>query len=83
MTFRDFVFSMLDFANFVLVPLVFAIALVCFLWGIVRYFFIGGGADAAKQEAARGFLLWGLLAMALLFSVWGLVNMVLRTFFRV
>ena len=82
MTFAEFVGAIIDFLNSYVVPLIFAIAFLSFLWGIVHYFIIGGH-EPAKQEAGRSFLFWGLLGMAVLFSVWGLVNMVLATFFSV
>lgn len=64
--------------NTVIIPLIFALIFAFFVWGIVKYFFISGG-DETKRAEGRQFALWGVLAMAVLFSVWGLVNMLLST----
>ena len=80
MTFAEFVDSVRGFLNYYVVPLIFAVAFLSFLWGIMRTF-IYHGENPKSQEAGRTFLLWGLLGMVIIFSVWGLVNMVLATFF--
>jgi len=82
MTFAEFVNAVVGFFNYYVVPVIFAIAFLSFLWGIMSAF-IYHGENPSNQEAGRTFLLWGLLGMVVMFSVWGLVNMVLRTFFSV
>ncbi|MCR4276078.1 MAG: hypothetical protein NUV90_01705 [Candidatus Parcubacteria bacterium] len=64
--------------NTVVVPIIFAFAFAAFVWGVVNYFFLHGGEEA-KREEGRKFVLWGLLGMVVLFSVWGFVNIVLST----
>ncbi|TAK57242.1 hypothetical protein EPO17_02545 [Patescibacteria group bacterium] len=59
-----------------LVPLIFAIALVAFLWGIFQYFFSG----AEKKEEAKDFLLYGIIGLFIMVSVWGLVRILTGTF---
>ena len=80
MTFAESVGAAIDFLNYYVVPLIFAIAFLSFLWGIMRSF-IYYGENPSTKESGRTFLLWGLLGMVIIFSVWGLVNMVLATFF--
>ena len=65
--------------NTVIVPVIFALAFVVFLWGVVRYFFINNGGDEGKIAEGKQFVLWGILGMVVLFSVWGLVNLLLST----
>ncbi len=79
MTFAIFVQHILSLINQVVVPLIFALAFLTFVWGIFNYFFLGSD-DASKQEKARSFILYGLLGMVILFSVWGLVSILLNTF---
>ena len=64
--------------NTVAVPIIFAFAFAAFIWGVVNYFFLHGGEEA-KREEGRKFVMWGLLGMVVLFSVWGFVNIVLST----
>ena len=64
--------------NVVVVPVIFALAFLTFIWGMVNYFFFSGG-DEAKREEGRTFVLWGLIGLVVLFSVWGLLNLLLST----
>ena len=79
MTFANFVTTIVGLINWVLVPLIFALAFLSFLWGVFNYFFLGA-TDEAKQKEGREFVVWGLLGLVVLFSVWGLVNVLLMTF---
>lgn len=81
-TFKDFIGSgsngVIGVINTVIVPVIFALAFVVFIWGVVNYFFINGG-DEAKRSEGRQFAFWGILGMAVLLSVWGFVNLLLST----
>lgn len=65
--------------NGVLVPLVFAIAFIVFIWGIFQYF-IAGGHDEEAKEKGKSLMLYGLIGFFLMVSVWGLVNILVGTF---
>ena len=82
MTFAQFVGSgstgVIGVINTVIVPLIFALAFVVFIWGVINYFFLHGG-DEAKRSEGRQFTGWGILGMVVLLSVWGLVNLLLST----
>ncbi len=82
MTFAQFVGSgsngLVGLLNVVVVPVIFALAFLVFVWGVVKYFILNAG-DEAKRAEGRAFVLWGLLGMVLLFSVWGFVNLLLST----
>lgn len=83
MTFAQFVGSgttgIIGVMNTVIIPLIFALAFVVFIWGVVKYFFLYGGEDTKRAEG-RQFILWGIIGMVVLFSVWGFVNILLSTF---
>lgn len=65
--------------NNVLVPVLFAVAFIVFLYGIVlKYIFSHG--DPAKVSEGHKLLLWGLIAFVVMISLWGLVNVVANTF---
>lgn len=82
MTFATFVGSgstgIVGTINTVIVPIIFALAFLTFIWGIVNYFFINGG-DEGKRAEGRQFAIWGIIGMVVLFSVWGFVNIMLST----
>jgi hypothetical protein len=64
--------------NNVAIPVIFALAFGAFVWGVVNYFFLNGGNET-KREEGRAFIFWGVIGMAVLFSVWGFVNILLST----
>lgn len=82
MTFKTFVgdgsTGIIGLLNTVAVPVIFALAFAVFVWGVVKYFFLHGGEEKQREEGKQ-FVLWGILGMAVLFSVWGFVNIVLST----
>lgn len=59
-------------------PLLILAALVMFLFGIFQIFFLKKGADAADNKG-RNFILWGIVGLFVMVSVWGLVNVVRDT----
>jgi Ca2+/Na+ antiporter len=82
MTFKTLIGSgssgLVGIINTVIVPIIFACAFVVLVWGVVSYFFIHG-SDEAKRAEGRKFILWGIIGMVILLSVWGFVNLVLST----
>ena len=81
-SFKDFVGSgtvgIVGIINTIIVPVIFALAFIVFVWGVVNYFFLNGG-DEVKRSEGRQFALWGVLGMVVLLSVWGFVNILLST----
>jgi len=62
----------------VIVPLLFALALVIFIWGVIKYMANPSNEEERKKGAA--FMGWGILALFVMLSVWGLVNVLNLTF---
>lgn len=81
-TFKDFVGSgstgLIGIVNTVVVPVIFALAFAVFLWGVFKYFFLHVDNESERAEGQK-FVLWGIIGMVVLFSVWGLVNILLST----
>lgn len=82
MTFAQFIGNgstgIIGAINVIVVPVIFAASFAVFVWGIVKYFFLHGGEETSREEG-RSFILWGLIGMAVLFSVWGFVKLLLST----
>ena len=55
-----------------LIGVVGGMALVVFLWGLAKFIFHVGGDEKAVDEGKR-VMKWGLLALFVAFSVWGIV----------
>ncbi len=60
-----------------IIPLFYAIAFIAFLIGIVRYFFFGG---EEAREKGKQFIVWGLVGFFVIFSIWGIVKLLLTSF---
>jgi len=70
--------SITSIINGILVPTLIAVAFATFLWGIYTYF-IKGAADPKAQESGRTFTLYGIIGFAIIFSVWGIVQIFMGT----
>ena len=55
------------------IPLIFAVAIVMFIWGAVNFFIINSDEEA-KRAQGRQFMIWGIIALTVMVSVWGLVS---------
>ena len=60
------------------IPLIFALALAMFIWGVVQY--VIKSDEEAKKEKGRQFMIWGIIALTVMVSVWGLVAILGNTF---
>ena len=78
MKFSGYVNGIVGLLNTVVAPVIAALAFAAFVWGVVNYFFIHAD-DEQKRGEARMFLLFGLIGLVVLFSVWGFVNILLST----
>jgi hypothetical protein len=64
--------------NNVIVPVLFAIAFIVFLWGVFDTFILGAN-DEEKKGQGKNLMLWGLIGFFVMVSVWGLVNILTGT----
>jgi len=71
--------SIRDMINSV-IPLIIGIAVLVFLWGLVQY--VTAGADEEKKAAARGIIIYGIIIIFVMTSVWGFVKILSTTFFN-
>jgi hypothetical protein len=66
------------FINLYLVPLLMAVALIVFLYGIFKFFILGAADEKARAEG-RKFALNGIIGFVIILSVWGIVYIVVET----
>lgn len=65
--------------NFVLVPVLFAVAFIVFLYGVFKKYIWSRGDETAVEEGHK-LIFWGIIGFAVMISLWGLVNVVANTF---
>lgn len=61
------------------IPFIFAIAAVGFVWGVVQYFILNADEEA-KRTQGRQFMIWAIIAFVIMLGVWSLVAIVGDTF---
>lgn|SRR3989344_1323248 len=77
-TFADFVNIIVGILGLIL-PLLVSIGLVVFLWGVVKFMASGGSEE--KLEQGKNMIVYGIIAILVMISVWWLVYVLQRTFF--
>ena len=75
----EYLGSIVGFINVRLIPFIFAIAFIVFIWGIFQYF-IAGGANEEARDKGKQLVMWGIIAFVVMVSVWGIVNLLVGTF---
>lgn len=59
-------------------PIVVALALLYFFWGLATYILGAGNKD--NKDKGREIMIWGIVALFIMVSVWGIINVVRDTF---
>jgi hypothetical protein len=61
-----------------IVPFLFSLATAAFIWGIIQYFL--NPENEENRKKGKSFMLWGIIALFVMVSMWGLVNVLSNTF---
>ena len=69
----------MKFMNTTVIPALFGIAIVIFLWGMAKSFMISGGSEESREKG-KSLALWGVLAFVFVLSIWGIANMLVAGF---
>lgn len=59
-----------------IIPIIIALAVVYILWGLVQSFIMAGEEDRKKGHSK---ILYGIVALFIMLSIWGLVNILVNT----
>jgi hypothetical protein len=70
--------TFIDIINRILVPVLFALAFIVFIWGAFQTFIWGANSEEVKENG-KNLMLWGLIGFFVMVSVWGLVNILTGT----
>ncbi len=60
------------------VPFLFALATVGFIWGIMQYYLNPDNEE--KRKKGKNFIIGGLIALFVMLSIWGIVGILTGTF---
>lgn len=63
-----------------LILLLVTLAFVYFAYGVIRFLSIDANDKGNSRQEARDAIMWGIIGMAIMFSVYGLIGFVLRAF---
>ncbi len=61
-----------------IVPLLMSLAVVGFAYGIIKFFLNPDNEEGKKK--GKDFMLWGLIAMFVIVSFWGIIKIFTKTF---
>ncbi len=59
------------------VPVLIALGVLYFVWGVVVYVI---SSDEEAKKTGRNRIIWGIIGLAVIIGVWGLVNVLRNTF---
>lgn len=63
------------FINTILVPLIFTLALLAFIWGMFQYFILNGDNDTERKKG-KALMVSAVVGFVLMVSIWAIVNLV-------
>ena len=69
----NFLGNVLGFIDSVLIPLILGIAFLMFVWGVFKYFILGG-ADSEKQAEGKSLMFYAIAGFVLILAFYGIIN---------
>ena len=76
--FNGFVTKVNTFIVNPIIEILFAIALVIFLWGVLEFLFNLDNDE--KRSTGKSHMLWGFVGFLIMFGVFTIMNMLIKTF---
>jgi len=70
-----FLGNVLGFIDSVVIPFILAIGFLVFIWGIFKYFILGGANDEAK-ESGKSLIMYAIGGFVVILAFWGIVNII-------
>ncbi|MES2967001.1 MAG: hypothetical protein V4668_04390, partial [Patescibacteria group bacterium] len=71
----SFMNNILGFITSVVLPFILAIGFLVFVWGIFKYFILGGANDEAK-ESGKSLIMYAIGGFVVILAFWGIVNII-------
>ena len=70
--------DLLELTNQVLIPFILGIGFLVFVWGMFKFFILGGANDEEKEKG-KSLMVWATLGFVLVIIFWGVVNLVAQS----
>ena len=70
--------NILAFSNNILIPFILGIGFLVFVWGMFKFFILGGANDEEKEKG-KSLMVWATLGFVLVIIFWGVVNLVAQS----
>ena len=61
------------------ISFIISLGILMFVWNVYRYFIAGSDNGELKKEAGL-YVMWSVIGFFVILSIWGLVNILLKTF---
>lgn len=61
-----------------IVTIIFSLAFIAFFWGMLMM--IASAGDTVKREEGRKRMLWGIVVLFVMFSIWGIIGILKNSF---
>ncbi|MCH8050377.1 hypothetical protein IIB51_03200 [Patescibacteria group bacterium] len=61
-----------------IIPVVVALAILFFFWGLAK--FILHADDETKRAEGKQIMIWGIIALFVIFTIWGIIVLLQNTF---
>lgn len=62
----------------ILIPLLITLAVLVFFWGLVKYIYSAG--DPKQRDAGKGLMVWGVITLFVMVSIWGFTELLSSLF---
>lgn len=72
--FQDLLVNILSFTNSILIPFIIGIGFLFFVWGMFKYFILGGANDE-KKEQGKSLMIYATIGFVLIIIFYGVVNL--------
>jgi len=76
---KDLIDTVYNLIDQTLIPLAFSLCLLYFFWGVAQYIRVGAGSETAAEEGRRR-MAYGVIALFVVFSIWGIINFISSEF---
>ena len=73
--FGELLGNIIGFTNAVLIPFILGIGFLVFVWGMFKFFILGGANDEEKEKG-KSLMVYATLGFVLIIIFWGVVNLV-------